>query len=92
MDEIEKVKREMVNLYGEMFALQAILISVLKAASDADDGTRILVAKAFDNAADFAENFSIAHGTASHHIPHALQSIEQFRIAICGPAKPKHGV
>jgi hypothetical protein len=90
MDE-QAIKREMIGLYAENMAQQTILTQLLLQ-MNARPELRPLVEKAFDNAANVAEHFSIARGRQAGHMPETLRIIEQSRVGATGHHKPKHGV
>jgi hypothetical protein len=74
-------KREIESLYGELFALRALLFYLLEFSARTSDD---MVRGVFDAAADHVENASIRHGKSAspEHLVKALGIVEDFRSKI----------
>ena len=88
----ENIKNEIASLAAETMALQFLFVSLCQQLGEAAINLRTPITKAFDNAADMAENFSLAGGRHSGHLPETLRIIEQLRATLLGQSKPKREV
>jgi hypothetical protein len=89
---IEALKKEIVLLTAENLAVQFVLTCLLKRIGEATPSLSMPIAQAFDDAANHAENFSIAGGIKSGHLPETLRIIEQMRLMLIGKDEPKREV
>ena len=89
---LEAHKREIVALAAETIALQTLFILFANRVGTISPELAKAVFQAFDEAANFAEHFSITRGRASAHMTKTLKIIEQMRAAVAGKSKPEHGV
>jgi hypothetical protein len=92
VSELEIVKQEITKLAAENLALQFVLLSFLQRFGEAVPPAQPIILKAFDDAANNAEQFSIVRGRQSGHLPETLRVIEQMRLIFAGENKPKREV
>jgi hypothetical protein len=90
--ELKAVKKEIVSLNAEKLAIQFVLTCLLGKLGDRAPGIRPQILQAFDEAANYAEQFSIVGGKQSGHLPETLRIIEQMRLMLVGRDKPKREV
>ena len=84
---------EIEQLAGETLAIQRFLVTLCSRLAAADPKLRRVVDAAFDEAADFLEDQTIAAGpsVSSHHLAYSVKVIENIRIGTFGIRKrPKH--
>lgn len=87
--------KEINQLAGETFALQALLVALVGRMSAVDAGYAALARGAFDDAARFVEDRAIQFGRAAapEHMVHSIRVVEELRTAIFGDKQqPKHRV
>ena len=89
---IAAIQKEIVSLTAENLAMQFVLTCILQRIGKGNRSLRGHVLQAFDDAANHAENFSIAGGTKSGHLPETLRIIEQMRLMLVGKDKPKREI
>jgi hypothetical protein len=89
---IEALKIEIVALTAENLAMQFVLTCFLQRIGEANPALQVLIMQAFDDAANHAENFSIASGAKAGHLPETLRIIEQMRLMLVGKDEPKREV
>ncbi|MET4721688.1 hypothetical protein ABIF63_005794 [Bradyrhizobium japonicum] len=89
---IEALQREMRRLAAENLAQQFVLTCFFQRIGQAIPGSKITILQAFDDAANHAEQFSIASGREAGHLPETLRIIEQMRLMLVGEDKPRREV
>jgi hypothetical protein len=89
---IEAIRKEILALTAENLAMQFVLISLLQRIGEGNPSMRGLILQALDDAANYAENFSIVRGAKAGHLPETLRIIEQMRLMLVGKDKPKRDV
>lgn len=88
MHDFEEIKGQIEKLTAENLAMQFVLACLLQRLGALNVGFRIPILQAFDDAANYAENFSISAGSKAGHLPETLRIIEQMRLMLVGKDKP----
>jgi hypothetical protein len=87
-----ELAKELERIAADNLAMQLVLNCLLRSLYTAVPSVKIHILKAFDDAANYAENFSIAAGSKAGHLPETLRIIEQMRAMLVGQDKPNREV
>jgi len=85
------IEGQIERLAAENLAMQLVLTCLVRNLY-AIPGLKIHFLKAFDDAANDAEQLSIAAGREAGHLPETLHIIEQMRLMLIGKDEPKREV
>lgn len=92
MDSIDELKKEIGAIAAENLALQFVLTCLVQRIGEAVPALKKPILQAYDDAANYAERFSLLGGKQAGHLPETLRIIEAMRSMLAGKDKPQREI